>query len=222
MLFVPAFQMVRAWMDSCGGGTGTDLRPAYDDVLDVFRALLGGVPVDEDWYKGEYPAISESIARKTVESAAAHYRNHGHFEGRRPFAPGWRHLESPVPFCETQTRLAIAPARGRVFAHVEREVFVSLIKNIIRAVAVDAEWYCRAYPAASEMIRSGRFASASDHYVQVGYFEGKLPFEITVDEDWYISRYKHVRNGIALGRATSAKDHFLRIGYGEGCRPVPR
>jgi hypothetical protein len=72
------------------------------------------------------------------------------------------------------------------------------------------------------MIRSGRFASASDHYVQVGYFEGKLPFEITVDEDWYISRYEHVRNGIALGRATSAKDHFLRIGYGEGCRPVPR
>jgi len=222
MLFVPAFTLVEAWMRSCAAEDAAVLQSTYDDVLDVFKALLEGIPVDEDWYAAEYPAVADAIARRAIESASAHFQRHGHFEGRQPFADGWRDLVRPVPFIETQAKLRVVPAKGRLQVRVERDVFIGLIKNVIKAVPVDEEWYRAAYPAVSNMIGNGLVPSAAHHYVEMGYFESKMPFDFVVDEGWYFSQYEHVRNGIARGAARSAKDHFFRIGYGDGCRPVPR
>lgn len=199
----------------------TRLNPTYDDVLDVLKGLLAAVPVDEDWYKNEYPAVADFILRIPTETAASHFRKHGYFERRRPFASGWRDLTEPVPFIELKTCLNVSPRRGRIQADIEHDAFLALVTKILRAVPVDERWYLETYPAAAKSVAAGTFSSATDHYARQGYFEGWLPFDMAVDPEWYVSNYEHVRAGLARGVAGSATDHFNRVGYHEGCRPTP-
>jgi len=221
MGYVPPFAIMKRWIERCVTAETTRLQATFDDVLDVLKGLLKSVPVDEDWYKAQYPAVAEFIVRMSSETATSHFQKHGYFEGRKPFAVGWRGLTGPVPFAELKPRLQVNPRRGRLLVDVEIDDFLDLVKQILRAVPVDEAWYRNIYPAAAKSIDSGTFASANDHYAGLGYFEGRLPFDIVVDDAWYVSRYDHVRAGLERGVASSAKDHFMRVGYTEGCRPTP-
>jgi hypothetical protein len=217
---VPPFALMNHWLTTWAVPGSTRIRPPYDDVLDVLRAMMAIVPVDEAWYLAEYPDVAGFIDRNKDETAASHFRKHGYFRGRHPFADGWRGLERPVCFTELCGKCRIIPARGGLFAEMDREDFLHMVRRILRAVRVDEEWYRSTYPGAAAEIESGRFSTATEHYVTTGYFEGGLPADVEVDADWYLGRYAHVRTGLAIGVADSAKDHFLRIGYGEGCQPT--
>jgi hypothetical protein len=213
--------MLSKWMDGYAVAGSTRLILPYDDVLDVLKGLLRAVPVDEAWYKAEYPAIPDFLARMQTETPASHFQKHGYFEGRKPFAPGWRDLTAPVRFAELKTRLGIILVRGRLSVDIAREDLLGLVRSILIAVPIDETWYRASYPDVASAIDHGTIASAADHYAKFGYFDGRLPFDIAVDEDWYVSRYEHVRTGLARGVATSGQDHFIRLGYKEGCRPTP-
>lgn len=221
MRYVPPYATLCKWMDGCATAGGDRLTCSYDDILDVLRDFLLVVPVDEDWYKAEYPAIRDFLAQMPAETAASHFRKHGYFEGRKPLPPGDFDRTTPVPFDELQNRLRIVPSRGRLNVEIARDDLIALIKELLRAVPVDAEWYCAAYPDVAQTIDSGMLASAAAHYVEWGYFEGRIPFEIAIDPEWYMSRYDHVRTEPTRGVAGSAQDHFIRVGYKEGCRPTP-
>jgi hypothetical protein len=188
-------------------------------VLDIMRALVAVVPVNEDWYNTEYPSVVAYTAA-TGETAAVHFRKHGYFEGREPFPAGWKGRQRPTSFLALKTAFQPFATRGRLFVEIEREAFLDIVKTILRLVPVDEAWYRATYARALNTPASRQYRSAIDHYVERGYFEGFLPADIEVDEAWYVARYDHVRNGLARGVAVSAKDHFLRIGYGEGCQPV--
>jgi hypothetical protein len=221
MRYVPPCSLLEKWMTRSVSPDSARLTPAYDDVLDVLKAFLQAIPVDADWYKAEYPAVADFLLRSPFHTATSHFQKHGYFEGRRPFAPGWRGLVAPVPFAQLKTSLRINPARGRLRADIARDDFLSLIKTILTAVPVDEAWYRATYRKAAKGIEDGRFASAIDHYAKQGYFDGCLPFDIAVDDEWYASRYDHVMTGLQRGVAKSAQDHFIRVGYTEGCRPTP-
>jgi hypothetical protein len=221
MRYVPPCSVLEKWMARCLSADGARLTLTYDDVLDVFRGFLQAVPVDENWYTGEYPAISGFLTRSPSHTATSHFQKHGYFEGREPFAPGWRGLTAPVPFAQLKTSLRIRPTRGHLRVDIAREDFLRLIKTILIAVPVDEAWYRATYPVVAKVIDDGEFPSARSHYAERGYFDNRLPFDIVVDEEWYVSRYEHVRTGLDLGVARSAQDHFIRLGYTEGCRPTP-
>jgi hypothetical protein len=208
-------------MDAYTVAGTTHLTPQYDDVLDVLKEFLRAIPVEHDWYKAEYPAIADYLLRAPSETPSSHFRKHGYFEGRRPFASGSPGLVEPVAFARLKTRLRIIPSRGRLRVDIERADLLGIIKSLLIAVPIDESWYCATYPQAAKAIDDGTFPSVADHYAELGYFDGYFPFEIVVDEKWYISRYDHVRVGLERGRATSAQDHFMRLGYKEGCRPTP-
>jgi hypothetical protein len=221
MRYVPPWPVLEEWMARSLSTDSGRLTPTYDDVLDVLKGFLQAIPVDEDWYVTEYKAVADFLARSPVHTATSHFQKHGYFEGRKPFAPGWRGLAAPVPFAALKTGLRVNPARGRLRADIDRDDFLSLIKTILRAVPVDEAWYRATYPTVAPAIADGTFSSAVNHYAERGYFDGCLPFDIVVDDEWYVSRYAHVRTGMARGVTTSAHDHFIRMGYTEGCRPTP-
>jgi hypothetical protein len=223
MRYIPPFSSIQRWTTCCSDdGYDAIVSVTYDDLLDVIGALLQAIPVDEGWYISEYPGVTNFIKHNPGNSAASHFRKHGYFEGRRPFAAGWRDFVDPVPFAELKQFFPIMPIRGHLHIRIERANFISLLKAILKSVPTDEGWYRTAYPAAAKAIDNGKFANASHHYVEAGYFEGQLPFEIVVDADWYVARYEHVRTGIERGIASSPQEHFLREGYREGCRPVPQ
>lgn len=221
MKYVPPYTLLEKWMVDSAAAGSSRLAPRYDDLLDVLKAFLQAIPVDGDWYRAEYPAVGDFLLRMPTETPSSHFQKHGYFEGRKPFAPGWRDLMEPVPFPKLKTRLRIIPRLGHLSVDIDRDDFLGLIKSILIAVPVDPSWYRTSYPKAAESIDDETFPSAACHYAEQGYFDGHLPFELAVDAEWYVARYSHVRIGLERGVAKSAQDHFMRLGYHEGCRPTP-
>lgn len=217
MWYIPPYTLLKQWMGRHVMAETARLRLLYDDVLDVLKELLQPIPVDEAWYKAEYPAVAEYLVRGMTETAKSHFQKHGYFEGRKPFAPGWRGLPEPTPFAQLQSRLRIIPSRGRLIVEIEHNDFLGIVSDLLTAVPVDQTWYRTAYPDVVKELDDG--TSAVYHYARQGYFEDRMPFDITVDPEWYVSRYQHVRMALERGDARSAQDHFMRAGYIEGCRP---
>jgi hypothetical protein len=217
---VPPFPLLDKWLLGCAVQGSTILQVPYDDILDVLRGFLAVVPVDEDWYKSEYPDILGFLARNRDESATSHFRKFGYFDGRHPFAEGWRGLLRPILFTGIKKTFKAVVTRDGLRVDIERAALLKIVHELLLLVRVDETWYPTAYPEAAEAISAGVFLSAGDHYVHQGYFEGFLPADVVVDDEWYVSHYPHARRAIECGVAISAKDHFIRIGYGEGCRPT--
>lgn len=62
-------------------------------------------------------------------------------------------------------------------------------------------------------------ASARQHFLDDGYFEGRLPFPMPVDERWYLEHYPDVAESVRKGVVGSAEQHFAEDGYREGRLP---
>jgi hypothetical protein len=50
----------------------------------LFKILLRGVDVDEEWYRSAYPDVDAAIKGGAYKSAKHHFVENGYFEGRRP------------------------------------------------------------------------------------------------------------------------------------------
>jgi hypothetical protein len=103
---------------------------------------------------------------------------------------------------------------------LSQENLLHAVKLLLRGVDVDEEWYVTVYPDIAEAIEAGMIKSAKSHFIENGYFEGRLPFELSVDEDWYLKTYPDVAEGVSRGEFRSAKDHFENYGYKEGRLPA--
>ena len=82
----------------------------------------------------------------------------------------------------------------------------------------DPAWYMRAYPQVASEITSGRWASAIDHYQQVGRQEGFSPNGL-FDEVWYRDAYADVRSAIQAGSIVSGYFHYCAGGSRDGRNP---
>jgi len=97
----------------------------------------------------------------------------------------------------------------------------AIVHMALAAVEVDEEWYLRQYPDVREGIRDGTSLSATEHYRNCGYFEGRLPSQPDVDEEWYKATNSDVAAGIREGRFRNATAHYIESGYVEGRQPRP-
>jgi len=123
------------------------------------------------------------------------------------------------PFDVIKRSVEITTSRGQLIATASYENLITMIKLLLSGVDVDEEWYLRQYPDVAEAIADGKIKSAKQHFVDNGYFEGRLPFAITVDENWYQKQYPDVAKSIQSGGETSGQTHFARDGYKEGRVP---
>jgi hypothetical protein len=221
MQYVLPFSIMKTWLASCGVSSTRRLRPTLDDVVDVLKGLLSGVPVDEVWYQANYPVVSGYITRLSGETAVSHFLKHGYFEGRFPFAPDWNGLRQPIPFSEIKAALQVVPALGSLRVEIEQERFLEFVRRLLESVPVDDAWYRATYSGATKMIAAGEFRSSLDHYTQRGYFEGLLPFNVDMEPEWYLSQYSEVREVVERGAFKSPQYHFVRAGYNAGYSPRP-
>jgi len=101
----------------------------------------------------------------------------------------------------------------------QEEIF-GLIKMMLASVDVDDAWYRRRYPDVSAAVDAGEYQSTRHHFIEHGYFEGRLPCRLSIDETWYIQTNDDVLAGIRNGDIASAEEHFNQYGYVEGRLPV--
>jgi hypothetical protein len=125
-----------------------------------------------------------------------------------------------LPSFETiRGSLEISTVRGELRVNISYENFISIIRTMIQGIEVDEAWYARTYEDIGSAIRDGRIRSARQHFVDDGYFEGRLPFPIEIDEEWYLTENPDVAESIRKGDISSAQDHFDEDGYREGRLP---
>ena len=123
------------------------------------------------------------------------------------------------PFDFIRRSVEISTIRGELRVNVSYEDFIRLLKKMIVGTEVDEAWYLRTYEDIAEAVREGSIKSAQHHFVEDGYFEGRLPFPIRVDDRWYTTQYPDVGDSVRRGLLPSAQAHFEEDGYREGRLP---
>ncbi len=123
------------------------------------------------------------------------------------------------PFDLLRRSVEISTVRGELRVSLSYDDFIKLIRMMIAGVDVDEAWYREHYEDIGRAIRDGQVASAKQHFVDDGYFEGRLPFPIDVDETWYQKEYPDVADSIRKGVVATPQIHFEEDGYREGRLP---
>lgn len=119
-----------------------------------------------------------------------------------------------------QQRLKINPVNGRSKINISYDELLDAFRQLLWGTKVDEAWYLAQYTDVADAVASGAVKSAKHHFVQSGYFEGRLPHEFEVDETWYVKNNPDVAAGIREGTIASATRHFREHGYAEGRLPA--
>jgi hypothetical protein len=99
----------------------------------------------------------------------------------------------------------------------DRDGFVTILTEMLKAAPFDEEWYLERYPDVAQAVENGEFVSAREHYVRFGYFEGRLPGLNGFDFRAYCALYPDLADILfEPGSDGKAKAHFIEYGYREG------
>src|ERR1039458_3300568 len=120
------------------------------------------------------------------------------------------------PFDVIKRSVDLSTTKGKLIATASYENLIQMIRLLLSTIDVDEGWYLALYPDVAEAIAQGNITSAKQHFIDNGYFEGRIPSPITVDEKWYLKEYPDVAESIKKGFEPSAQTHFVREGYKEG------
>jgi len=123
------------------------------------------------------------------------------------------------PFELIRRSIEISTVRGELRVNMSYEDFVKILRTMIAGIEVDEGWYLRTYEDLASAIRGGSVASAKQHFVADGYFEGRRPFAMDIDERWYLTQNPDVAESVRRGDVPSAQEHFDQDGYREGRLP---
>ncbi|HUN39743.1 MAG TPA: hypothetical protein VMU81_05595 [Acetobacteraceae bacterium] len=86
MLYLPPFEKIKAMLHITDDNGTSVVTGSFGEFLDLVRALLACVQVDEAWYLNTYADVAQAIEEGKVANARDHFINDGYFEGRWPFA----------------------------------------------------------------------------------------------------------------------------------------
>jgi hypothetical protein len=97
----------------------------------------------------------------------------------------------------------------------------TLLREAIRNMPFDEAAYREANPDLVALYCAGKIDDLHQHYVEIGYLEGRVAIRLAVDEAFYLSTYTDVGDAMRRGDVGSAREHYLRSGAAEGRLPSP-
>jgi hypothetical protein len=99
-------------------------------------------------------------------------------------------------------------------------ISVALLRRILslaaRTLAFDEAYYLAANPDVRDLYQAGEIVIPQRHFVETGYFEGRLPGPPAFDEAFYLASYPDIRAAVAAGQIASGWAHFSGQGLREG------
>ena len=113
----------------------------------------------------------------------------------------------------------VVPSQKTAYLAIDRDYFVSILARVVSDISVDERWYIERSPDVGEAVERGDFTSATDHFVKVGFYEHRMPYEIDVDEEWYLANYSDIADAVRKGVFASGRAPFYLLGYREGRLP---
>lgn len=110
---------------------------------------------------------------------------------------------------------------GRSKIAIDPRLLRRLVQAIVERSPFSGDFYLQTYPDIAAAHAAGTLSDPHRHFVETGYFEGRLGAPPTVDEDFYMSAYKDVGQAVRRGEIASATEHYVRQGAAEGRLPNP-
>lgn len=111
------------------------------------------------------------------------------------------------------------PARGGGEVVVPRALFDLMLRLLVAELPFDEVGYLTRNPDIAEALAEGKIADAHQHFISVGYFEGRVGGAPAVDAAWYEARNADVAGEVAAGGVASAADHYIQSGAREWRSP---
>lgn len=99
---------------------------------------------------------------------------------------------------------------------IPARLFKYLISEIVRKTPFEEDYYAKTYPDVLRAFEAGNIPSLHEHFVTVGYFEGRQPALLHVNRDWYLSTYSDLARAYSRGLVKDLGEHLNKTGRYEG------
>lgn len=120
------------------------------------------------------------------------------------------------PFDLLKEKLSLSSINGEIRINASYDEFLEIVRSLVSSASFDEVWYAKEYPDVVDAVAAKEFKSLKAHFIDCGYFEGRLPAPLVVNEELYLEQYPDVAEGIERGEIQSAQQHFAEHGYWEG------
>ena len=124
-----------------------------------------------------------------------------------------------TPFGSLISRRVLIPSERTNLVAIDKYFLVQLLGSHVSRIRFDEGWYFWKYPDIMKAVEDGKVDTARDHYISDGYYEHRMPYQITVDEGWYLHQYPDVSAAVERKEFESAQMHFETAGFREGRDP---
>lgn len=104
-------------------------------------------------------------------------------------------------------------------AAISLPVLKAVLSAAAAALPFDEEFYLDTYQDVREAHEAGKIKDVHAHFVETGYFEGRMGSTPDFDEQFYRGAYPDVAAAITRGGVKSGLDHFIQSGAAEGRHP---
>ena len=128
-------------------------------------------------------------------------------------------MEYLPPFEILKSYITRSKVRGELRISCSYDDLLHMLRRLIAGIEVDEAWYLERYQDIAKAVHEGNIQSAQLHFVNHGYFEGRLPFPILVDERYYLTQNSGIADHVNRGILASGQQHFDENGYTEGRLP---
>jgi hypothetical protein len=102
---------------------------------------------------------------------------------------------------------------------IDAKLLKHLLQALIASLPFSEEFYLETYPDIAEAYAAGKIPDLRRHYIELGFFEGRMGMRPQVDEAFYNGIYSDVAAAVQRGDVKSAVDHYMRSGAAEGRIP---
>ncbi len=102
---------------------------------------------------------------------------------------------------------------------VDAKLLKALLQTIVEFAPFSEEYYLQTYPDIAPAHTAGELPDLRRHFVEHGYFEGRVGAPLQVDAAYYTRRYQDVGQAVLSGDVKSVTEHFRQSGYAEGRTP---
>jgi hypothetical protein len=104
---------------------------------------------------------------------------------------------------------------------IDARLLKALLQALVEFAPFSEEFYLQNYADIAKAHAAGDLPDPKRHFVERGYFEGRVGASTEVDEAYYLKRYRDVEQAARRGEVKSISEHFSQSGYAEGRSPSP-
>lgn len=110
---------------------------------------------------------------------------------------------------------------GKGKVAIDARLLRRILQYAIEQLPFSAEFYQANYPDIAAAAAAGRIPDLHRHFVETGWFEGRLGAPPAVDDAYYMGLYADVAQAVADGAITTPRAHYVQSGAAEGRVPSP-